>query len=51
MAQGQVVVYYRAGAAKLRRPGLGLGAQQEAVRRCLNGGSAFQSRKVCACAP
>jgi DNA invertase Pin-like site-specific DNA recombinase len=39
MAQGKFVAYYRVSTAKQGRSGLGLEAQQEAVRSYLNGGS------------
>jgi DNA invertase Pin-like site-specific DNA recombinase len=39
MAQGKFVAYYRVSTAKQGRSGLGLEAQQEAVRAYLNGGS------------
>src|SRR4051795_2520167 len=39
MAQGKFVAYYRVSTAKQGRSGLGLEAQQEAVRAHLNGGS------------
>src|SRR4051794_2262142 len=38
MAQGKFVAYYRVSTAKQGRSGLGLEAQQEAVRSYLNGG-------------
>ncbi len=38
MAQGAFVAYYRVSTAKQGRSGLGLEAQQEAVRQYLNGG-------------
>jgi DNA invertase Pin-like site-specific DNA recombinase len=39
MAQGKFVAYYRVSTAKQGRSGLGLEAQQEAVRSYLNGGA------------
>jgi DNA invertase Pin-like site-specific DNA recombinase len=39
MAEGKFVAYYRVSTAKQGRSGLGLEAQQEAVRSYLNGGS------------
>jgi DNA invertase Pin-like site-specific DNA recombinase len=39
MAQGKFVAYYRVSTAKQGRSGLGLEAQQEAVRSYLNGGN------------
>jgi DNA invertase Pin-like site-specific DNA recombinase len=39
MAQGKFVAYYRVSTAKQGKSGLGLEAQQEAVRSYLNGGS------------
>jgi DNA invertase Pin-like site-specific DNA recombinase len=39
MAQGKFVAYYRVSTAKQGRSGLGLEAQQEAVRSYLNGGT------------
>src|SRR5215207_7599274 len=39
MAQGKFIAYYRVSTAKQGRSGLGLEAQQEAVRSYLNGGS------------
>src|ERR687889_1623464 len=39
MAQGKFIAYYRVSTAKQGRSGLGLEAQQEAVRSYLNGGA------------
>jgi DNA invertase Pin-like site-specific DNA recombinase len=39
MAEGDFVAYYRVSTAKQGQSGLGLAAQQDAVRRYLNGGS------------
>ncbi len=39
MAQGKFIAYYRVSTDKQGRSGLGLEAQQEAVRSYLNGGS------------
>ena len=38
MANGKFVAYYRVSTRKQGKSGLGLGAQQEAVRTYLNGG-------------